>query len=143
MIGPVPTVKVASVLVALFIGFVNTARYRFEFNPAFAITVSGVEVAPAMFVNVVPAFMLTCHCTVGVGVPLAAELKVAVAPVATVTLAGFAVTTVEPFAEEPQPATNKTAINAQTTTISRERTAINPSSFARLIKFWLTGSILK
>ena len=38
-----------------------------------------VDVAPAMFVKVTPS-VLCCHCTVGVGVPLAAAVKVAVAP---------------------------------------------------------------
>ena len=29
-----------------------------------------------MFVNVVPPLVLTCHCTVGVGLPLAAAVNV-------------------------------------------------------------------
>ena len=51
-----------------------------------------VDVAPAMFVNVTPS-VLTCHCTVGVGVPLAAAVNVAMAPLATLMLAGFVVIT--------------------------------------------------
>jgi hypothetical protein len=43
-------------------------------------------------VNVTPS-VLTCHCTVGVGFPLAAAVNVAVCPALTVVFAGFAVTT--------------------------------------------------
>ena len=49
-----------------------------------------VEVAPATFVNAPPA-VLTCHCTVGAGFPVAAAVNVAVAPAATVTFAGLIV----------------------------------------------------
>ncbi len=45
-----------------------------------------------MLVNVLPPLVLTCHCTVGVGVPLAVAEKLAVAPAVTVWLAGLAVT---------------------------------------------------
>ena len=44
--------------------------------------------APATFVNVTPS-VLCCHCTVGVGLPLAAAVNVAVAPADTPTLTGF------------------------------------------------------
>jgi hypothetical protein len=37
-----------------------------------------------MFVNVPPPFVLTCHCTVGAGFPLAAAVNVAVPPAPTV-----------------------------------------------------------
>jgi 2-keto-4-pentenoate hydratase len=49
------------------------------------------EVAPEMSAHVVP-LVLTCHCTDGVGEPLAAALKLAVAPDVTVLLAGCVVT---------------------------------------------------
>jgi hypothetical protein len=49
-----------------------------------------VEVAPEMFVQVVPS-VLDCHCTVGVGEPLAAALKLAVDPEVTVLLVGCVV----------------------------------------------------
>jgi hypothetical protein len=49
------------------------------------------EVAPVMFVQVVPS-VLDCHCTVGVGEPLAAALKLAVDPEVTVLLVGCVVT---------------------------------------------------
>ena len=37
--------------------------------------------------------LLTCHCTVGLGVPLAAAVNVAVLPIATTWLLGCVVTT--------------------------------------------------
>ena len=51
-----------------------------------------VLVAPEMLLKVEPPSMLTCHCTVGVGLPLAAAVKVAVWPAVTVWLAGWVVT---------------------------------------------------
>ena len=50
-----------------------------------------VDVAPDKFVNVPPPFVLTCHCTVGVGEPVAAAVKVAVAPAVTVKFVGLVV----------------------------------------------------
>src|SRR5437899_3145743 len=47
-----------------------------------------VEVAPETLLNVTPLSVLTCHCTVGVGEPVAAAVKVAVWPVVTVWFAG-------------------------------------------------------
>ena len=49
--------------------------------------------APLTGVNVVPPSVETSHCTVGVGEPVAAAVKVAVAPEATDTFEGLAVTT--------------------------------------------------
>jgi hypothetical protein len=54
--------------------------------------VSVVEVAPGTSVNVAPPSVLTCHCTVGAGVPVAAALNDAVCPDVTVRLDGDAVT---------------------------------------------------
>ena len=51
------------------------------------------DVAPARFVNVVPPFALTCHCTAGVGVPVAAAVNDAFAGATMVMLAGFVVIT--------------------------------------------------
>jgi hypothetical protein len=51
-----------------------------------------VEVAPEIFAKVVPPFVLTCHCTVGVGLPLAAAVNAAVAPAVTLPLTGLVVT---------------------------------------------------
>ena len=46
-----------------------------------------------MSVNVVPPSVLTSHCTVGVGVPLAAAVNVAVATALTDAADGLVVTT--------------------------------------------------
>src|SRR5262249_51631674 len=46
------------------------------------------EVAPAMFVKVLPLSVLTCHCTVGDGLALAAATRVIWLPVATVCFVG-------------------------------------------------------
>ena len=43
-----------------------------------------VDVAPAMFVNVMPTSVEICHWTLGVGKPLAAAVNVADAPAHTV-----------------------------------------------------------
>ena len=45
-----------------------------------------------MSLKVAPPSVLTCHCTVGVGLPLAAAVKVAVWPAVTVWLVGWVVT---------------------------------------------------
>src|SRR5438874_1955631 len=55
-------------------------------------SVNVVLVAPVMLLNVLPPSVLTCHCTVGVGVPPAAAVKVAVWPAVTVVFAGCVVT---------------------------------------------------
>ena len=41
------------------------------------------EVAPVTFVNVSPPLVLTCHCTVGVGLPLASAVNVTCWPAIT------------------------------------------------------------
>ena len=59
-----------------------------------AVTVLKVRVplvAPAMVVKVVPPSVLCCHCTLGLGAPLAAALKVAVLSTLTVWLVGWVV----------------------------------------------------
>ena len=90
--GAAVTVNVAAVVVAEPTLFVNTARYWLPFCVADTVKDNVVEVAPAIFVKVTPS-VLCCHCTVGVGVPLAAAVNVAVAPLATLVLAGFVVIT--------------------------------------------------
>jgi len=50
-------------------------------------------VAPLIGVKVVPESVETSHCTVGVGKPLAAAVKLAVPPEVMVTPDGFDVTT--------------------------------------------------
>ena len=90
MTGPAVTVNVAAVLVAELMLLVNTALNRLPFCIATAPNDSVVEVAPAIFVKVTPS-VLCCHCTVGAGLPLAAAVNVAVAPAATLILAGLVV----------------------------------------------------
>ena len=84
------TVNVAAVVVALPEGLVNTARNFVPFWPAATFgTVKVVVVAPATFWKVAPPSVLNCHCTVGVGVPVAAAANVAVCPALTVWSVGF------------------------------------------------------
>ena len=54
------------------------------------VTLSVVLVAAGMLLNPLP--LSTCHCTVGVGLPLAAAVNVTLAPVHTVWLLGSVVT---------------------------------------------------
>ena len=88
----VVTVRVAALVVAVPTLLVNTAWYS---SPFWAVVVllrvRVVLVAPGMSLKVEPPSVLTCHCTVGVGLPLAAAVKVAVWPAVTVWLAGWAV----------------------------------------------------
>ena len=77
------TVSVAAVVVAVPAEFVNTARYRFPFCDEALAKLRVVEVAPERLLNVAPASVLTCHCTVGVGEPVAAAVNVAVWPALT------------------------------------------------------------
>jgi hypothetical protein len=55
-------------------------------------SVSVVPVAPEMFEYDEPPLLLTCHCTVGVGLPVAAAVKVTGWPAVTVWLAGVVLT---------------------------------------------------
>ncbi len=57
-----------------------------------AVNVRVVDVAPGISVNVAPPSVLTCHCTVGAGVPVAAAVNEAFCPDVTVTLDGDDVT---------------------------------------------------
>ena len=97
--GAKPIVRAAAVVVDVPPVFVNAARYRLPSSPAPAVKLSVVDVAPGMLLNVAPPSELTCHCTVGVGVPVAAAVKVAVPPEITTRLAGFAVMTGAPGTE--------------------------------------------
>src|SRR5271155_1924337 len=90
--GPVFTVNVAAVVVAPPHVLVNTARYWFPVWLALVVKLSVVDVAPVMLLNVVPPFVLTCHCTVGVGCPLAPAMNVAVWPMVTVWFDGLRLT---------------------------------------------------
>ena len=69
------TVNVAGLEFAVPAIFVHTARYCLLLSPVATANVRVVFVAPLISVQTVP-FVLTCHCTVGVGMPVAAEVKV-------------------------------------------------------------------
>ena len=60
--------EVAGWLVALPATLVKTASYSLPSSAALVVKVSVVEVAPGISAKVAPPSVLTCHCTVGVGV---------------------------------------------------------------------------
>src|SRR5947207_1566752 len=81
IVGGGLTVSVAALVVALPTLLVKTASYWLPFMPAVTLlSVKVVEVAPLTLFQVLPPLVLTCHCTVGAGLPLAAAVKVAVLP---------------------------------------------------------------
>jgi hypothetical protein len=88
-VGTEFTVTVAAVVVAELTELVNTARYSFPFCEAVVVKVRVVAVAPDTLLNVTPPSVLTCHCTVGVGLPVAAAVNVAFDPDVAVWLTGF------------------------------------------------------
>ena len=68
---------------------VNTASYSFPFSAVVVAAMVNVSVvAPDTGEKVAPWSVETCHCTVGVGKPLAAAVKVALWPAVTVWLTG-------------------------------------------------------
>ena len=69
------TVSVAAVVVAVLQGFVNTARYWRPVCDGVGVIVRVVLVSPGISGKVAPPSVLTCHCTLGVGVPLAAPQR--------------------------------------------------------------------
>jgi hypothetical protein len=83
--GAALTVSVAALVVAVPTLFVNTALNRLPLSEAAVVVVNEyvVALAPATSVNEAPPFVLTCHCTVGAGDPLAAAENDAVAPAVT------------------------------------------------------------
>ena len=88
--GPTFTVSVAGMVVTVPTELVNTAWYRLPLSAAVVAKLNVVEVAPGMLLNAPPK-LLTCHCTVGVGLPVAAAVKVTTNPAVTVWLDGFVV----------------------------------------------------
>src|SRR6516162_5475892 len=79
-------------VVALPALLVKTASYSSPFMAVVTlVSVSVVLVAPLMALQVTPLSVLTCHCTVGVGVPLAAAVNDTLAPAVTVWLVGWVV----------------------------------------------------
>jgi len=122
IVGATFTVSVAAVVVAVPKLFVNTARNLFPFCPAVAVKLYVAEVAPLTLLNVVPPSVLTCHCTVGAGVPLAAAVKLTLPPAVTVWFAGFVVTVGAEFTgpvpppeppADPQPTISRHTLSAQ------------------------------
>ena len=85
------TVNVAALEFTVPPLFVHTARYWLLLSAVAVVKVKVPVVAPAMLCQLVP-FVLSCHCTVGAGLPLAAELKLAVKPAHLVCEAGWVVT---------------------------------------------------
>ena len=83
-------VRVATVEVLLPQVLENTARNWLLLCETLAVKLSGLLVAPGIFVN--PPPLLACHCSVGAGLPLAAALKLARLPAQTVRFVGFVVT---------------------------------------------------
>jgi len=82
------TVSVAALDVVDECAFVNTAWYSLPFNPVELAIDNVPDVAPLMFVNVVPPLVLTCHWIV------AAEQPAGTAPSATVNDAAAGAVTV-------------------------------------------------
>jgi hypothetical protein len=76
--GDVSTDSTAALLVADPAVLVNTARYWFPLSPDAAVKLKVVFVAPEISFQLVPPLVLTCHWTVGVGLPVAAAVKLAV-----------------------------------------------------------------
>ena len=90
--GAVVTVSLAAWLVALPAALVKTARYSVPLSTsAVAGVVKLALVAPAIGAHVLPALPLFSHCTVGVGVPVADAVNVAVVGMTTLASAGCCV----------------------------------------------------
>ena len=87
------TVRVAPSVATEPPPLVKTARNSQPLTKGIGIPLSVVEVYPAASIQVMPPSTETCHCTLGVGVPLAAAVKVTGSPWATDWLTGWVVTT--------------------------------------------------
>jgi hypothetical protein len=75
------SVAVAALEVAELTELVKTARSSQPFSKPLSVPdVKVVDVAPEMLDHVLPPFVESCHWIVGVGVPLAADVKVSVLP---------------------------------------------------------------
>ena len=83
-VGTPETVKVTGFVVTLPDEFVNTARYLLPFWDDCAVKLYVVEVAPTISVQVSPPSVLTCHWTVGGGLPVAVTVNETVWPAPTV-----------------------------------------------------------
>src|SRR5271170_3032870 len=91
--GAAVTVSVAAVVFGCPVELVKTARYSLPLCPVDVVKLNVVEVAPGIFRNVAPWLVLTCHCTVGAGVPVAAAVNVTPWPATIVWLTGLSVIT--------------------------------------------------
>ena len=80
--GTAFTVSVAVFEFTELLLFVHTALYCLLLSAVTAVKVYVALVAPAILVHV--PLMFCCHCTVGVGVPPAAEVKLTLLPAQTV-----------------------------------------------------------
>ena len=98
------TVKTAAFEFTEPLLLVQTARNCLLLSPIAVANDSVLLVAPEIFVQVPLVF--TCHCTVGAGLPVAAEVKLAFAPAHLVCDEGCVVTTT---ACEPLPVENTTS----------------------------------
>ena len=89
--GTMLTVNVAVLEVAVPAMLVHTARYCLLLSAAVVVNDKMLVVAPVMLFQLVP-LVLSSHCTVGAGLPLAAELKLTFKPAHFVCDAGWVVT---------------------------------------------------
>jgi hypothetical protein len=81
--GVALTVNVAALEFPVPTPLVHTARYCLPLSFAEAVKVNEAFTAPLRSFHVFPS-VLTCHCTIGEGVPVAAEVKVTLVPEQTV-----------------------------------------------------------
>jgi hypothetical protein len=87
------TVNVAAFVVAVLQVLVKTARYWLPFCESVKLVkLSVVLVAPLTLLQEPPLLVLTCHCTVGDGVPLALAVKLALPLIVPVWFDGCVVT---------------------------------------------------
>jgi hypothetical protein len=91
--GTALTVSVAALELTVPPMFVHAARYCLLLSAIVVAKVKVLLVAPLILLQLEPPFVLTCHCTVGAGLPLAAELKLALTLAHLVCEAGWVVTT--------------------------------------------------
>src|SRR5271165_6696993 len=93
---PAVTVSVAGAVVALPTLLLKTARYSRPLSATVVFaTVSTSDLLPESVVSLLqllPKFVETCHCTLGLGLPEAEAVNVALSPSFVPSLAGSAVT---------------------------------------------------
>ena len=89
--GVALTVNTAAVEFAVPAILVHTARYCLLLSAVVVPNDNVPDVAPLMLVQLVP-LVLSCHCTVGAGLPLAAELNITFSPAHFVCVTGCVVT---------------------------------------------------